>query len=153
MVGDLLVLRGFTTMTKTRVLFICATNSARSQMAEAFLKHYAGDRYDAFSAGLGPGHLNPMAVLVMEEKGISTKDQYSKGIDGFLGHDFGFVITICSDAEAACPAFPDSCIRLDWPMDDPVAATGSEEEKLAKFREIRDQIDAKIRHWLEGSRT
>ncbi len=140
-------------MTKTRVLFICTSNAARSQMAEAFLRIYAGDRYDAFSAGLGPGPINPLTLRVMEEKGISMKGHYSKGVDGFLGYDFGFVIVVCSNAEAVCPAFPDPCIQLYWPFDDPEAATGSEEDKLAKFREIRDQIDAKIRQWLADCQT
>ena len=139
-------------MTKTRVLFICTCNTARSQMAEAFLENYAGDRYEAFSAGLGPGVINPLMVAVMEEKGISMKGRYSKGVEGFLGNVFDFVITVCSNAEVACPVFPGSSTRLHWPFDDPAAATGSEGEKLAKFREIRDQIDEKIREWLEDRR-
>ena len=140
-------------MAKTRVLFVCTSNTARSQMAEAFLKKYAGDRYEVFSAGLGPGPMNPLTTMVMEEKGISMRDHYSKGIDGFLGYDFGFVIIVCSKAEAVCPVFSDPCIRLYWPFDDPEDAKGSEEEKLVKFREIRDQIDAKIKQWLEDRRT
>ncbi len=139
-------------MTKTRVLFICTCNTARSQMAEAFLDNYAADRYDAFSAGLGPGVINPLMVAVMEEKGVSMKGRYSKGVDGFLGNVFDFVITVCSNAEVACPVFPGSSTRLHWPFDDPAAAVGSEEGKLAKFREVRDQIDAKIRQWLEDRR-
>lgn len=138
-------------MTKTRVLFVCTSNTARSQMAEAFLKKYAGDRYEVFSAGLGPGQLNPLTATVMEEKGISMKGHYSKGLDGFLGYDFGFVIVVCAKAEAVCPAFPEPCIRLYWPVDDPEDAAGSEEDKLAKFREVRDEIDARIRQWLEDS--
>jgi len=140
-------------MAKTRVLFVCTSNTARSQIAEAFLKKYAGDRYEVFSAGLGPGPMNPLTTKVMEEKGISMKDHYSKGIDGFVGYDFGFVIVVCSKAEAVCPVFPAPCIRLFWPFDDPEDAKGSEEKKLVKFREIRDQIDAKISQWLEERRT
>lgn len=138
-------------MTKTRVLFVCSSNTARSQMAEAFLKKYAGDRYEVFSAGLGPGTMNPLTTAVMEENGISMRDHYSKGIDGFLGNDFAFVIVVCSKAETVCPVFPDPCIRLYWPFDDPEYAEGSQEEKLVKFREVRDQIDAKIKQWLQES--
>ncbi len=140
-------------MAKLRVLFICASNNARSQMAEAFLKKYAGDRYEVFSAGIGPGRLNPLTVRVMEEIGISMAGHYSKGIEGFLGYDFAFVIIVCAKAEEVCPAFPDSTVRLEWSVDDPEHTTGSEEEKLAKFREVRDQIDAKVKQWLEDRRT
>ena len=105
-----------------------------------------------FAAGLGPGVINPLMVAVMEEKGVSMKGRYSKGVDGFLGNVFDFVITVCSNAEVACPVFPGSSTRLHWPFDDPAAAVGSEEGKLAKFREVRDQIDAKIRQWLEDRR-
>ncbi len=120
-------------------------------MAEAFLKKYAGDRYEVFSAGLGPGPMNPLTTAVMEENGINMRDHYSKGIDGFLGNDFAFVIVVCSKAETVCPVFPDPCVRLYWPFDDPEYAKGSEEEKLVKFREVRDQIDAKIKQWLQES--
>jgi arsenate reductase len=118
-------------------------------MAEAFLKKYAGDRFDVFSAGLGPGLMNPLTMKVMEEVGISMKDHYSKGVDGFLGHDFGFVIAVCAKAEVVCPVFPAPCVRLYWPFDDPEDARGSEEEKLAKFREVRDRLDAKVKQWLD----
>ncbi len=121
-------------------------------MAEAFLRKYARDRYEVFSAGLGPGQLDPLTTKVMEEREISMRGHYSKGIDGFLGYDFGFVIIVCAKAEAVCPAFPDSCVRLYWPIDDPEDAKGSEQERLAKFREVRDQIDAKIKQWLEEGR-
>jgi arsenate reductase len=121
-------------------------------MAEAFLKKYAGDRYDVYSAGLGPGPMNPLTTMVMQEKGISMKDHYSKGIDGFLGQDFGYVIIVCSKAESVCPVFPDPCIQMYWPFDDPEVAKGSEQEKLAKFREVRDEIEAKISQWLEEKR-
>jgi len=138
-------------MAKTRVLFVCTSNSARSQMAEAFLRKYAGDRYEVFSAGLGPGVINPLTNAVMEEKGFSMKDHYSKGIDGFLGYDFGFVITVCSKAESVCPSFPGPVNRLHWPFDDPEEVKGTEEQKLAKFRQIRDQIDVRIGQWLQES--
>ncbi len=140
-------------MTKTRVLFVCTSNTARSQMAEAFLRKYAGDRYEVFSAGLGPGPMNPFTTAVMEEKGVSMRDHYSKGIDGFLGHDFGFVIVVCSRSETVCPAFPDPCVRLYWPFDDPEDGKRSGAKKLLHFREIRDQIEAKVKQWLEEPRT
>jgi arsenate reductase (thioredoxin) len=83
-------------------------------MAEALLRNYAGDRYDVYSAGLGPGLMNPLLTTVMGEKRISMKGHYSKGIDGFLGYDFGFVIVVCSKAELVCPSFPAPCVRLYW---------------------------------------
>jgi arsenate reductase (thioredoxin) len=136
-------------MAKIRVLFVCTSNTARSQMAEALLRNSAGDRYDVYSAGLEPGVMSPLMTAVMKERGISMKDHYSKAIDGFLGYDFDFVIVVCSKAELVCPSFPAPCVRLYWPFDDPEHAKGTEEEKLVQFRTVRDQIDAKIREWLQ----
>ncbi len=138
-------------MKKQRVLFLCTGNSARSQMAEAFLRHYGGHRFESFSAGLEPQGINPYTRQVMEEIGIGLHGQRSKNVDEYLGKmHFNYLITVCSNAEARCPAvFPGAGKLLHWYFDDPAAATGTVEEKLARFREIRDQISRKIREWLE----
>jgi len=139
---------------KTRVLFLCTGNSARSQMAEAFLRHYAGDRFEAYSAGLEPKGIHPLTVRVMEEIGVPLTGQYSKDVSEYIGKlHFGYLITVCANAEERCPtAFPGVGQRLHWAFDDPAAVEGTDEVKLAKFREIRDQIDRRIREWLEQLR-
>ncbi len=136
-------------MEKIRVLFLCTGNSARSQMAEAFLRHYAGDRFEVYSAGLEPRGINPYTIRVMEEIGYDLKDHSSKAVAQFLFREhFGYVITVCTRAEANCPIFPGVPKRLSWPFEDPAAFEGSEDEKLAKFREIRDQINERVQAWL-----
>ena len=137
-------------MEKVKVLFLCTGNSARSQMAEAFLRRYAGDRFEVFSAGLEPQGINPFARKVMEEIGFDLSGQYSKDVAQFLGHfHFGYVITLCAQAEERCPIFPGASIRLHWPFEDPAAFRGTEEQKLNKFREVRDQILVRIESWLQ----
>jgi len=134
---------------KPRVLFLCTGNSARSQIAEALLRHYAGDRFEVHSAGLEPKGVNPFTVRVMDEIGIDIRSQQSKSVSTYLGRMvFGYVITVCSNAEANCPIFPGYTLRMHWPFDDPAAATGSDDEKMAKFRQARDQIAARIQDWL-----
>jgi len=138
---------------KPRVLFICTGNSARSQMAEGFLRHYAGDEYEVYSAGLEPRPVNPLAVDVMREVGIDISGQTSKGVRDYLGRvHFGFIITVCTDAERECPIFPGVSIRLHWPFDDPAAAAGSDDERRQVFRRVRDEIDAAVRAWIEERR-
>ena len=136
---------------KINVLFLCVGNTARSQMAEAFLRILANDRFEAFSAGIEPGKLNPLTVTVMQEAGISMEGHYSKGINTYLGKkQFGFLITVCDQAEQKCPAvWPGAGQRLHWYFEDPAACNGSEVEKLQKFREVRDQIRQKIEEWTE----
>lgn len=137
-------------MSKARVLFLCTGNSARSQMAEAFLQKYAGDHFEVYSAGLEPKGLNPYTIKVLEEIGVDTSQHYSKTLDTFMGKvHFGYLITVCSNAEENCPVFPGMGVRLHWPFEDPAAYVGSEEETLQKFREVRDQIDARVRQWLK----
>lgn len=134
---------------KPRVLFLCTGNSARSQMAEALLRHYAGDRFEVHSAGLEPKGINPYTLRVMDEIGIDIRSQQSKSVATYLGRMiFGYVITVCSNAEANCPIFPGYTIRMHWPFDDPAAAAGSDDEILAKFRQVRNQISARIQEWL-----
>jgi arsenate reductase (thioredoxin) len=136
-------------MSKTRVLFMCTGNTARSQMAEAFLRSYAGERYEAYSAGLEPREIDPLTVAVMEERGFDLSEQYAKGLKEFLGKvHFGYLITVCDRAERECPTFPGMGIREFWPFEDPVAFEGTEDERLARFREVRDAIDGRVREWL-----
>jgi len=134
-------------MSKTSVLFVCIHNSARSQMAEAFLNHYASDRFEAFSAGIEPGTLNPLVVRVMQEAGIDISGNATKSVDKFLeqGRAFDYVITVCDETSAErCPTFPGQAQRLHWGFPDPSALQGSEQEKLMKTREIRDAIYKKV---------
>lgn len=135
---------------KKRVLFLCTGNSARSQIAEAFLRCYAGDRFEAHSAGLEPKGVNPLTIRVMQEIGCSMEGHSSKGVNIYLGKIlFQYLITVCDHAEQNCPtAWPGVNQRLHWSFEDPAAYEGSEEEKLAKFREARKQIEQKVREWV-----
>ena len=134
---------------RPRVLFLCTGNSARSLMAEALLKKHAGDRFEVHSAGLEPAGVNPYTVRVLQEIGLDTDGLRSKSLQEYLGKvHFGYLITVCSDAEANCPIFPGVSQRLHWPFEDPAAFQGVDEEKLNKFREIRDQIEARVKAWL-----
>jgi len=137
-------------MSQTRVLFLCTGNSARSQMAEAFLRKFAGDRFEAHSAGLEPKPLHPLTIKVMEEAGVDMSGHKSKGFETYLGKMvFQNLITVCDDADKNCPTtWPGVNNRLHWHFEDPAAFTGTEEEKLAKFRQVRDQIDEKVKTWL-----
>ena len=136
-------------MQKTRVLFLCTGNSARSQMAEAILRKRAGDYFEVYSAGLEPKGLNSNTLRVLNESGIDTSELRSKALTEFIGKQhFGYLITVCSKAEDKCPIFPGMGMRLHWPFDDPADFHGNEEETLAVFREVRDQIDATISEWL-----
>ena len=135
-----------------RVLFLCTGNSARSQMAEAFLRKYAGDRFEAHSAGLEPKGMNPLTIQVMKEAGIDVSGQRSKGISEYLGKVlFQYLITVCDDAEKNCPTvWPGVNVRLHWSFEDPAKFEGTIDEKLAKFRQVRDLIEKKIVAWLES---
>lgn len=137
-------------MSKTRVLFLCTGNSARSQMAEALLKKHSGDKYEAYSAGTEPKGINPYTERVMKEAGVSLTGHYSKHIKEYMGRiDFAYVITLCDEAEKSCPAiFPGMGQRLHWSFEDPAAFFGSDDEKLARFREVRDGIERRIKEWL-----
>lgn len=139
-------------MNKKRVLFVCIHNSARSQMAEAFLNLHGGDRYAAESAGIEPGKLNPVVVEAMKEKGIDISQNRTKSVDEFLERKdiFDFVITVCDETSAArCPTFPGQGKRLHWGFRDPSALQGSLDEKLPETRVIRDEIEGKIIDWLK----
>lgn len=131
-----------------RVLFLCTGNTARSQMAQVLLEHHGGERYAVMSAGLEPGLINPLTVQVLEERGLPTGHLQSKGVRPLIAEHFTFVITACDRAEANCPIFPNATYRLSWAFDDPAAATGSEEDRLAVFRRVRDEIDRRIQTWV-----
>jgi len=119
-------------------------------MAEAFVKKYGGGQFEAYSAGLEPKGIHPYTERVMEEIGVSLKGQYSKHIKEYMGKmHFGYLIILCQEAEKNCPTvFPGIGQRLHWLLEDPSAFVGSDDEKLAKFREVRDQIDQRIKAWL-----
>jgi arsenate reductase len=129
---------------RQRVIFICTHNSARSQMAEGLLRHLAGDRYEVFSAGTVATKVNPLAIKAMAEKGIDISQHTSDHIDKFMGMEFEYVITVCDNAKESCPYFPTNKTRWHWSFEDPSAATGTEEQRLAKFREIREQIEQRL---------
>ena len=137
-------------LNKQRVLFLCTGNSARSQMAEAFLRKYGGDKFEAHSAGLEPKELNPLTIKVMNEVGIDVSGQRSKGVGQYLGKVlFQYLITVCDDADKNCPTtWPGVSKRMHWSFEDPAAFVGTDEEKLAKFRQIRDQIERRVQDWL-----
>ena len=136
-------------MSKPRVLFLCTGNSARSQMAEAFLRKYAGEALEPYSAGLEPKGVNPLTVRVMKEVGIDISNQASKHLDVYLGKTrFQYLITVCDDADENCPVgLPGIQARLHWSFEDPARFEGAEEQKLAKFREVRDLIEKKVQAW------
>ena len=137
---------------KQKVLFICAHNSARSQMAEAFLNQTCGEEFEAHSAGLEPGKLNPIVVEAMHEVGIDISGNKTKAVfDMFKsGQRFTYVITVCDETSAErCPIFPGVTKRLHWSFPDPSSFQGTNDEKLAKTREVRDIIKAKIEEWCE----
>ena len=137
---------------KQKVLFICVHNSARSQMVEAFLNDICGDHFEAHSAGLEPGTLNPLAVETMREIGIDISRKGTQSVfDVFRsGELFAYVITVCDETSAErCPIFPGVTTRLHWSFPDPAALTGTREERLAGTREIRDQIRERIEMWCD----
>jgi len=137
-------------MEKTRLLFLCTGNSARSQMAEAFMRKYAGDRFEVYSAGLEPKALSPFMLRVMEEAGFDMSGHRSKGLGEYLGRvNFEYLVTVCDEAERNCPTFlPGVDHRLHWSFEDPAKFEGSDEQKLARFRQVRDLIEARVRTWL-----
>ena len=129
---------------KPKVLFLCTGNSARSQMAEGYLRHVAGEEFEPLSAGIEPKGLNPLAVEAMNEIGIDISHQNSKDVVSFLGQYIPYIVTVCDNARERCPIFPRSFKFLHWSFDDPAAAQGSREEKLAVFRRVRDEIAHRI---------
>lgn len=135
-----------------RVLFLCTGNSCRSQMAEGWLRHLAGDHFEVVSAGTHPIGLNPYAVKVMGEAGVDISTHVSERIDPYLNQHFDYVVTVCDRAQESCPVFPRASQMLHWNFDDPAHATGNYEQKLIIFRKTRDEIADRVRRFLtEGS--
>jgi len=143
------------TESKPAVLFLCTGNSCRSQMAEGFLRHLAGDRLDAHSAGTEPAReVHPKAVQVMAEIGVDISGQAPKGVKTFLGKmPVHALITVCDSAAKSCPTvWPGVRQRMHWSIEDPAAFRGDDDATLAKYREVRDEIGARLRRWLsEGT--
>ena len=137
-------------MTKPGVLFLCTHNSARSQMAEAFLRALAGERFEVASAGTDATRVHPLAIQAMREVGIDLVGHTSKSLDGFLDKSWDHVITVCDTANERCPVFPGRAMRIHWTFPDPSQATGTDQERLQTFRGVRDQIYARLRQWLEN---
>lgn len=135
---------------KKRILFLCTHNSCRSQMAEGLINHFLGDRYQAFSAGTEATAVNPRAGKVLQELGIDISGQRSKTLDEFAAERFDYVITLCGDAHERCPLFFGGVERLHIGFHDPTGASGSEEEILAEFRRVRDEIKETLVEYLGG---
>lgn len=135
-------------MIKPKVLFVCTENSCRSQMAEAFLRQHAGDRFDASSAGAQATILNPMAIEVMKEIGIDISGQHSKDVAQFLGQTFQYVVRVCDKLREKCPVLPGAIWYLDWSFEDPASAQGTTAEKSATFRRVRDEIEENVLEFI-----
>jgi len=139
---------------RPKVLFLCTGNSARSQMAEGYLRHAAGDRFEAMSAGIEPKGLNPLAVEAMREIGIDISKQKSKDVVSLLGQHIPYVVTVCDNAKERCPTFPGTWKFLHWSLEDPAEAAGTQEDKLRVFRRVRGQIIEHVdREFVEGGAT
>ncbi|MCE5329622.1 arsenate reductase ArsC [bacterium] len=132
-----------------KILFLCTSNSCRSQMAEGFLKNYKKD-WQVESAGISPKELNQLAVKVMNEINIDISKQKSKGIENFLKDAFDYVITVCDNARESCPIFPGKTQLIHWNLTDPAEASGTLEEKLSIFRKVRDEIEENILEFIEN---
>ncbi len=133
-----------------RVLFLCTHNSARSQMAEGWLRHLAGNRFEAHSAGTEATEVRPLAVAAMAEAGIDISGAESKTLERYLGDSWDYVITVCDQAAEGCPVFPGKARRLHWSLPDPSKAMGAEEERLAVYREVRDRIRASVEEFASN---
>ena len=139
--------------TKPRVLILCTGNSCRSHIAEGILREAAGDLLDVQSAGSKPaGYVHPKSIAVMQEIGIDLSAHHSKHMDTFLDGEVETVITVCGNADQACPVFPGQVNRHHWPFDDPAHATGSDEKVLTEFRRVRDEIAKVFRAYADGRR-
>ena len=153
--GETTKMMGNETQRKYKVLFICVHNSARSQIAEAWLNHLHGDLFEAYSAGYKPGNLNPLAVEVMKEVGIDISMQKTKNVFDLAkaGMLFSYVITLCDEAlEEGCPIFPGITKRLHWSFPDPAGVTGTWEDEVEKVRQIRDANRSSIGQWVKQFR-
>ena len=141
------------TMVKPRILILCTGNSCRSHLAEGILRQAAGDFLEVASAGSKPaGFVHPLAIRAMQEIGIDISEHTSKSMNDFLGSQIETVITVCGNADQACPVFPGQVNRHHWPFDDPAHATGTEEEQMEVFRRVRDEIKKVFEAYADGRR-
>lgn len=129
---------------KERALFLCTGNSARSQMAEGFLRHMVGDKFEVFSAGVKPAQVNLLVIKVMADVGIDISKHRSKSVMEFIGRKFDYAITVCDNAKQACPVFPGSYEKTHWSLEDLAEAIGTEGERLIVFKKVRDKIKGNI---------
>lgn len=139
---------------KPKILVLCTANSARSQMGEGLFRSEVGDRFDVYSAGTRATFVRPEAIAVMAELGIDLSAHRSKTIDEFLGEEFTYVVTVCDNANESCPVFPGTTQRIHWGLDDPAALAGSEEERHAAFRHVREELHGLVKGFaaqLHGS--
>jgi arsenate reductase len=137
-------------MIRPRVLFLCTHNSARSQMAEGLLRALAGDRFEAGSAGTEKTAVNPLAIRAMAERGIDISGHTSKRYSELAPETWDYLVTVCDDANERCPWVAGSVTRLHWSFPDPSRAAGTEAERLAVFRRVRDQIEERLAAWLQA---
>lgn len=138
-------------MADVKVLFLCTGNSARSQMAEAFLRKYSANQIEVFSAGLKPQGIHPYTIRIMDEIGIDVRSHTSDHVNDVVGgHYFNYIITVCTDADKNCPSgiYALGREKLHWPFEDPAAATGNDDAIMSVFRSVREQIDTKIQAWV-----
>lgn len=135
-------------MNKQRVLFLCTHNSARSQMAEGFLRSLAGERFEVASAGTEATRVHPLAIRAMADVGIDLTGHTSKIVDEFVEQPWDYVITVCDAANEACPVFPKKSSGLHWSFQDPSQAIGNDDQQLEVFRRVRDQIKRRITDWI-----
>jgi arsenate reductase len=136
---------------KPRVLFVCTHNSARSQMAEGFLRALAGDRFEVGSAGTQATRVHPFAIQAMAEAGVDISLHESKSVDRFIGEPFDLVVTVCDEAAEACPVFPNAREQRHWSFPDPSMAEGGVEERFAAFVRVRNAIRERIERELVGA--
>jgi arsenate reductase len=133
---------------KIRVIFICTGNSARSQMAEAILRHEAGDQFDVVSAGVTPRGVNPRTIAALSRVGIDIRGAESKPVGRFLGQRFDYVITLCDRARLTCPVFPGGSETLHWGLDDPTEVEGTDAEQDAAFDRVLTEVSGRIRRFM-----
>jgi arsenate reductase len=136
---------------KERVLILCTGNSCRSQLAEALWRDEAGGRYEVASAGTAPKPIHPLTARVLQELSISLEGHRSKHVNEFIGLRFDLVVTVCDQARETCPTFPGAAKTLHWPFDDPAAAVGKQDDVLAVFRRVRDEIRRTVRDYIRSS--
>ncbi len=136
---------------KTKVLFLCTGNSCRSQMAEGWLRHLGGHRFDAYSAGIEAHGKNPRAIASMQAAGVDISMQQSEILNPKLLHEMDLLVSVCGHADQHCPDIPSTCDKQHWPFDDPAQVTGSEEDIMQAFHEVREHIRQRIEQFLQAT--